>query len=138
MSEPVRHASPARFGLTEARSEEVLRGLGLWADRRPADGAEPVLAALSRSPDPDLALRGLERLRPVADWDALSAALHDDVQVRGRLLAVLGSSTALSDFLVVNPGRWRSLTGEVDVSLDLGADDVLRTEYRARLLLIAA
>ncbi|MGW6930381.1 bifunctional [glutamine synthetase] adenylyltransferase/[glutamine synthetase]-adenylyl-L-tyrosine phosphorylase [Lentzea sp. NPDC054927] len=138
MSEPVRHSSPARFGLTEPRSESVLRGLGLWADRRPADGAEPILSALSRCPDPDLALRGLERLQPAADWDALSAALREDVVVRGRLLAVLGSSTALSDFLVVNPDRWRSLTGEVDVSLELPDDGVLRTEYRAKLLLVAA
>ncbi|WP_439663492.1 bifunctional [glutamine synthetase] adenylyltransferase/[glutamine synthetase]-adenylyl-L-tyrosine phosphorylase [Lentzea sp. HUAS TT2] len=138
MSEPVRHASPARFGLTEPRSEEVLRGLGLWADRRPTEGSEAVLAALSRCPDPDLALRGLERLHAVADWDALSVALHKDVVVRGRLLAVLGSSTALSDFLVVNPDRWRSLTDDVDVSLELADGDVLRTEYRAKLLLVAA
>ncbi|MDX8052758.1 bifunctional [glutamine synthetase] adenylyltransferase/[glutamine synthetase]-adenylyl-L-tyrosine phosphorylase [Lentzea sp. BCCO 10_0798] len=138
MSEPVRHASPARFGLTEPRSEEVLRGLGLWADRRPTEGSEAVLSALSRCPDPDLALRGLERLQAVTDWDALSAALHKDVVVRGRLLSVLGSSTALSDFLVANPGRWRSLTDEVDVSLELADGDVLRTEYRAKLLLVAA
>lgn len=136
MSEPVRTGSPARFGLVEPRSEEVLRGLGLWADRRPADGSEPVLAALSRCPDPDLALRGLERLRDAADWPALSAAVHENVVVRGRLLAVLGSSTALSDFLVANPERWRSLTDEVDVSSL--PDGVLRTEYRAKLLLVAA
>jgi glutamate-ammonia-ligase adenylyltransferase len=138
MSESARAASPARFGLTEPRSEEVLRGLGLWADRRPVDGAEPVLAALSRSPDPDLALRGLERLRGVADWPELSVALHKDTVLRGRLLAVLGSSTALSDFLVAHPERWRSLTDEVDVSLDLPDGAVLRTEYRAKLLLVAA
>src|SRR5689334_1363027 len=138
MSELGRAASPARFGLTEPRSEEMLRGLGLWADRRPAEGSEPLLSALSRCPDPDLALRGLERLQAAADWDALSAALHKDEVVRGRLLAVLGSSTALSDFLVANPDRWRSLTDEVDVSLELADGDVLRTEYRAKLLLVAA
>ncbi len=136
MSEPVRAASPARFGLTGPRSEEVLRDLGLWADRRPVEGAEPVLAALSRCPDPDLALRGLERLHDVVDWPALSAALRTDVVVRGRLLAVLGSSTALSDFLVANPDRWRSLTDEIGVTLP--GEGVLRAEYRAKLLLIAA
>ncbi|TWP47915.1 bifunctional [glutamine synthetase] adenylyltransferase/[glutamine synthetase]-adenylyl-L-tyrosine phosphorylase [Lentzea tibetensis] len=138
MSEPVRAASPARFGLTEPRSEEMLHATGWWADRRPADGSEHLLAALSRSPDPDLALRGIDRLREaVGDaWPELSAALHEDVVLRGRLLAVLGSSTALSDFLVKNNDHWRELTASFDFG-SLGSGD-LRTAYRAQLCLIAA
>ena len=87
-----------------------------------------MLAALSRSPDPDLALRGLDRLREAVGDRGRScpAALHEDVVLRGRLLAVLGSSTALSDFLVANPDRWRGARPyaafDVDVACELPAE----------------
>lgn len=66
---------------------------------------EPVLSALSRSPDPDLALRTLDRLRTGDDpiWTALDDLLVSDAGLRGRLLAVAGSSSALADFLVSRP-----------------------------------
>ncbi|MCS7484463.1 bifunctional [glutamine synthetase] adenylyltransferase/[glutamine synthetase]-adenylyl-L-tyrosine phosphorylase [Umezawaea endophytica] len=156
MSDPSRtSASPARFGLTGPRSEEHLRATGWWSDGRPTEGAEPVLLALSRSPDPDLALRGVDRVREALGdgWSELTGALRADPVLRARLLAVLGSSTALADFLVADAGRWRLLAGTesvdverftptlVDAVADLRDQEAIRTlrqEYRALLCLVAA
>ncbi|MFD0206808.1 MULTISPECIES: bifunctional [glutamine synthetase] adenylyltransferase/[glutamine synthetase]-adenylyl-L-tyrosine phosphorylase [Saccharothrix] len=156
MTDPARlPTSPARFGLTESRSGEHLHAAGWWEGRRPSEGNEPVLVALSRSPDPDLALRGVDRLRVALGerWTELDQALRDDEALRGRLLAVLGSSTALSDFLVANPDRWRGLADAEPVDAEsfaptlvaaveglTGTDAVraLRVEYRALLCRIAA
>ena len=166
MSEALRSTSPARYGLTEARAEELLTAAGWWARGRATDAGEAVLTALSRSPDPDLALRGLDRLREAlgARWSELAEAVHGDAGLRGRLLAVLGSSTALADFLVANPDRWtelaEDLTGSAAFTATLlravGADPdapagraratergpasvrVLRAAYRDLLLRIAA
>ena len=68
--------------------------------------------ALARSPDPDLALRALDRLAGAnaREWTACDAALRGDVVLRGRLFALLGGSTALGDHLVSHPDRWRRLT----------------------------
>jgi [glutamine synthetase] adenylyltransferase / [glutamine synthetase]-adenylyl-L-tyrosine phosphorylase len=98
--------SPARFGLTDPRAGAELDRLGLW-------GEEPLLAALSRAPDPDLALRALGRLHDAAGqgWAELLGALTTEVELRGRLVAVLGSSTALGDHLVADATRWRRLRG---------------------------
>ncbi|MQA15878.1 MAG: bifunctional [glutamine synthetase] adenylyltransferase/[glutamine synthetase]-adenylyl-L-tyrosine phosphorylase [Pseudonocardiaceae bacterium] len=105
--------SIARLGLTDDTSGDVLARLGWWRDEQPRDDAIDALWALSRSPDPDLALRTLGRLAdaPGADWDELDAALCRDSGLRGRLLGVLGSSTALGDHLAAEPGRWRRLAG---------------------------
>ena len=54
--------SLARLGLTESWAEATLDELGWWVGDEPADGAEEVMWALARSPDPDLALRAVERL----------------------------------------------------------------------------
>jgi len=80
--------------------------------------------ALARSPDPDLTLRAMERLADAAGphWAEIDAALRTDVDLRGRLLALLGSSTALGDHLVSHPDRWRRLTGEHAVAADLPPD----------------
>ncbi|MFT7841176.1 bifunctional [glutamine synthetase] adenylyltransferase/[glutamine synthetase]-adenylyl-L-tyrosine phosphorylase [Saccharothrix sp. BKS2] len=156
MTDPARTpTSPARFGLTEERSGEHLRAAGWWEGRGPADGYEPVLVALSRSPDPDLALRGAERLRAALGdrWSDLDAALRDNEALRGRLLAVLGSSTALADFLVANPERWAdladpepvdaaafapALVGAVEGLTGGEAVRALRSAYRALLCRVAA
>ncbi len=156
MTDPARlPTSPARFGLTGARSGEHLRAAGWWEGRRPSEGNEPILVALSRSPDPDLALLGVDRLRTALGdrWPELDQALRDSEALRGRLLAVLGSSTALSDFLVANPDRWHGLVDDELVDAEsfapalvaavdglTGADAVrvLRVEYRALLCRIAA
>ena len=104
----------SRLGLTDARAEAVAEKLGWWSGDGPADDtAAPVMWALARSPDPDLALRAVERLAEAApDWPELDAALRADEVLRGRLLALLGASTALADHLVANPDRWRRLTAD--------------------------
>ncbi|OLR90215.1 bifunctional [glutamine synthetase] adenylyltransferase/[glutamine synthetase]-adenylyl-L-tyrosine phosphorylase [Actinokineospora bangkokensis] len=105
--------STARFGLTDPRAEAELRAAGLWDDRGPVAEHEPILSALSRSPDPDLALRGLARLREADEpgWPELRAALVADRRLRGRLAAVLGGSSPLGDFLAARPEEWRRLHG---------------------------
>ncbi|MBP2320583.1 glutamate-ammonia-ligase adenylyltransferase [Kibdelosporangium banguiense] len=140
--------STARFGLTDDRADAALRAAGWWDDGGPVKGAEPMLTALSRSPDPDLALRGMDRLRESAGagWPRLDDALRGDRALRGRLIAVLGASTAFADFLVANPDSCHALSD--GSSLDLisavegltGPEAVraLRSAYRAQLLEIAA
>ncbi|MDN5929737.1 MAG: bifunctional [glutamine synthetase] adenylyltransferase/[glutamine synthetase]-adenylyl-L-tyrosine phosphorylase [Pseudonocardia sp.] len=106
--------SLARLGLTEPWAERTLVELGWWSGDRPVAGAEPVMWALARSPDPDLALRSAERLAAeLADLPAFQAALRADAALRGRLFALLGSSTALGDHLITHPDRWHRLTGDV-------------------------
>ncbi|MDT7551843.1 MAG: [glutamine synthetase] adenylyltransferase / [glutamine synthetase]-adenylyl-L-tyrosine, partial [Pseudonocardiales bacterium] len=103
-------ASLARLGLTEPWAEATLTELGWWAGDRPAAGAENVMWALARSPDPDLALRAVERLvAAVSDRREFDAAIRTEAGLRGRLLALLGSSTILADHLAVNPDRWHRL-----------------------------
>jgi glutamate-ammonia-ligase adenylyltransferase len=107
-----------------------------------------MLTALSRSPDPDLALRGIDRLRESTgqSWACLDNALRVNATLRGRLIAVLGASTALADFLVANPDGWRQLNAAdspdpisaVQGLTGTEAVMALRTAYRARLLEIAA
>jgi glutamate-ammonia-ligase adenylyltransferase len=110
--------SVSRFGLTDERAEQALRDAGWWTDGGPTESGAPVLLALSRSADTDLALRGLDRIREgdPEGWPALAAALAVDRGLRGRLIGVLGTSTALSDYLVATPAAWHRLT-----SLDLAA-----------------
>ena len=160
--------SLARLGLTAPRAESTLTELGWWSGDGPADGADVVMWALARSPDPELALRVVERLyEAVDDRPALDAALRADAGLRGRLLAVLGSSTALGDHLVAHPDRWHRLSADPDPTgygerllRAVGADPdapppgtpqggraeltgpaavtALRTAYRDELLVLAA
>jgi [glutamine synthetase] adenylyltransferase / [glutamine synthetase]-adenylyl-L-tyrosine phosphorylase len=115
-------------------------GLGLWlpATQQPADeGAARLLTAMSRAADPDLALRQLHRLveaerragRTTAAGatreggrmnneggvppSPLLAALREDAVLRERVIAVLGTSSALGDHLVANPDQWRALADGV-------------------------
>jgi glutamate-ammonia-ligase adenylyltransferase len=151
MTDPRSSSSPARFGLTDPRAEEILYAGGWWRGG-PVEGAELVLGALSRSPDPDLALQSLGRLRDAVggQWSAVAEALNTDGGFRGRLISVLGSSTALGDFLIANPTEWRRLTSEVAPDPDYTAQLLraveegpgelrqLRRAYRGLLLDIAA
>ncbi len=153
--------SLARLGLTEPWAEATLTELGWWAGDKPAAGAEAIMWALARSPDPDLALRSAERLLHAApDRTDLDAALRADQVLRGRLLALLGSSTSLVDHLVTHPDRWQRLTASApppgegaqeallrsvgarpDGSATLTGDDAitaLRTAYRDEVLVLAA
>ncbi|MGI5132682.1 bifunctional [glutamine synthetase] adenylyltransferase/[glutamine synthetase]-adenylyl-L-tyrosine phosphorylase [Pseudonocardia sp. CA-107938] len=107
-------ASLTLLGLTESWAEATLTGLGWWGEEGPVEGAEPIMWALARSPDPNAALRGVERLiAAVSDPAALDGALRSDPRLRGRLTALLGSSTALTDHLVTHPDRWHRLAGDV-------------------------
>ncbi|SDH14543.1 bifunctional [glutamine synthetase] adenylyltransferase/[glutamine synthetase]-adenylyl-L-tyrosine phosphorylase [Pseudonocardia oroxyli] len=107
--------SLARLGLTEPWAEGTLRDLGWWDGDRPVQGAEEIMWALARAPDPDLALRQVERLaHAAADWKRIEAELHTDVGLRGRLFALLGASTALGDHLIAHPDRWPLLADTAD------------------------
>ncbi|HEY2207227.1 MAG TPA: bifunctional [glutamine synthetase] adenylyltransferase/[glutamine synthetase]-adenylyl-L-tyrosine phosphorylase [Pseudonocardia sp.] len=114
MTERRTGTSLIRLGLTEPWAEDSLIALGWWADGRPVRAAEPVMWALARSPDPNLALRAVERLAEAAgpEWSALDTALREDIGLRGRLLALLGGSTVLGDHLVTHPERWRTLRSD--------------------------
>ncbi|MFV2196119.1 bifunctional [glutamine synthetase] adenylyltransferase/[glutamine synthetase]-adenylyl-L-tyrosine phosphorylase [Nocardiopsis sp. LOL_012] len=71
-----------------------------------------VISALAEAPDPDQALLGLIRvLEAGGDAGEVLAALREDADLRTRLCAVLGTSTALTDHLVRHPGDWRELRG---------------------------
>ena len=101
----------ARWGFTDHGATDTVTKLGWWHDGQIRPEAEDTVRALSRAPDPNLALRTLARLANAAgaEWTELNAALDQDVGLRGRLLGVLGSSTALGDHLVARPQRWHGL-----------------------------
>src|SRR5436309_1846845 len=104
MNDP-RRAAPGRFGLTDQRAEQELTASGWWGPAGRTEGSEPVLGALSRTPDPNLALHALARLRTAdnREWPEIAARLLDDPVFRARLIAVLGTSDALGDYLMANP-----------------------------------
>ncbi|TDV35413.1 bifunctional [glutamine synthetase] adenylyltransferase/[glutamine synthetase]-adenylyl-L-tyrosine phosphorylase [Actinophytocola oryzae] len=154
MPDPVRsHVSIARYGLTDDRAREFLQAAGWWGADAPVSEFEPTLVALSRAPDPDLALRAVDRMRTTddANWSGLNQALATDRGLRARLLSVLGASSALGDFVVARGGEWRRLltdrqTEPVDYpdrllaavqDSDQPVRD-LRAAYRGLLLEIAA
>jgi [glutamine synthetase] adenylyltransferase / [glutamine synthetase]-adenylyl-L-tyrosine phosphorylase len=96
----------ASLGFADAgRAQRVITG-ELALDIRGADGE--LIEALAAAADPDAALAGLARLAPGAD---LLAALRADADFRGRLIAVLGASAALSDYLSRHRADWRVLAG---------------------------
>ncbi len=172
----------ARLGFQRpARAEQLLADPALAGLVDPLDLLldEGLLPAVGETPDPDLALlalvRLMESLRAVnrrdpddpsvaaADVAHLLQAVRVGGPVRDRLLAVLGSSTALGDHLVRHPEHWTVLADErpVDaaalrhellagVGADPSADvpraevggrvgyDRLRLAYRRRLLALAA
>ena len=88
-------------------SDRTLQGMALLGDH-----AEPLVALLGRTSDPDLALTGLLRLVEAVGVarDDLLAEVVDDEGTAMRLLSVLGASQALTDHLVRHPDQWRELT----------------------------
>ncbi|MBA2473477.1 MAG: bifunctional [glutamine synthetase] adenylyltransferase/[glutamine synthetase]-adenylyl-L-tyrosine phosphorylase [Pseudonocardiales bacterium] len=110
--------SLARLGITDGGAAETLTQLGWWHNGQVRRDAEDTLWALSRAPDPNLALRSLARLgHAIGDgWVELDGLMRRDRGVRGRLLGVLGSSTALGDHLVANPQRWHALASPEVIS----------------------
>ncbi|HEY3693407.1 MAG TPA: bifunctional [glutamine synthetase] adenylyltransferase/[glutamine synthetase]-adenylyl-L-tyrosine phosphorylase [Pseudonocardiaceae bacterium] len=103
--------SLARLGITDGGAAETLTRLGWWRNGQVRRDAEDTLWALSRAPDPNLALRTLARVgHAIGDgWVELDRLMRRDPGVRGRLIGVLGSSTALGDHLVANPQGWHGL-----------------------------
>jgi glutamate-ammonia-ligase adenylyltransferase len=94
--------------------------LGLWdlETNEPADPeAAPVVSALARAGDPDLAVLTLARLVEALDREDpggelaahLLARLRGSANLRGQLLAVLGASAGLDDHLVAHPEDWTVL-----------------------------
>lgn len=109
-----------RLGLLEPTAADSLRELA-W------DNVEsiPLLWALSRAPDADLALLTLVRLRERLGpgWDELDEALRTEISVRGRLFALIGSSSAFADHLVAEPDTWKLLRRtELPTPAELVAD----------------
>ncbi|HEY0934919.1 MAG TPA: bifunctional [glutamine synthetase] adenylyltransferase/[glutamine synthetase]-adenylyl-L-tyrosine phosphorylase [Trebonia sp.] len=94
----------ARTGFTDVpRAERELAALAITGPDH------PVLAALGRAADPDLALAGLAQ---VAERDSgLIRALGGDHTFRTRLTAALGVSKALADHLVRHPEDTALLRG---------------------------
>jgi [glutamine synthetase] adenylyltransferase / [glutamine synthetase]-adenylyl-L-tyrosine phosphorylase len=123
--------SVGRLGLIDARASANLAQLG-WNTEARVD----LLWSLSRAPDADAALCAMVRLAEAlgAGWDELNAALLTDRGLRGRLLAVLGSSLALGDHLVSHPQSWRLLQGR-DGTVRLPSADQL---HRALTKCVAA
>ncbi|HWS37009.1 MAG TPA: bifunctional [glutamine synthetase] adenylyltransferase/[glutamine synthetase]-adenylyl-L-tyrosine phosphorylase [Actinoplanes sp.] len=151
----------ARYGFADngARATDLLGpgGLRLWDPQAqtPVDEhAAGLLDGLSRTADPNLALRQLHRIVESAGRGdetkaaELLAGLAADLGLRRRFLAVLGASSALGDHLVANPEDWRSLaTGRTGLPPEAegGLADferltvpALRKAYRISLLRIAA
>jgi len=75
---------------------------------RLGDGAEPLVALLAGTADPDQALAGLVRLAERSE-SGLVSQLAEDEGTAMRLLSVLGASQALTDHLCRHPEQWREL-----------------------------
>ncbi|MEI4278585.1 bifunctional [glutamine synthetase] adenylyltransferase/[glutamine synthetase]-adenylyl-L-tyrosine phosphorylase [Klenkia terrae] len=115
-----------RFGFEDGEQAARLLSspqLGLWdlGRNEPADPeAAPVVSALARAGDPDLALFTLSRLVEALDREDpggelaahLLARLRGSATLRARLLAVLGASAGLDDHLVAHPEDWTVLDSE--------------------------
>ncbi len=113
MSRPASR-TPARFGLPDTqRIRADLGVVGLLGPAGLLPDSESILIALSRAGKPELAAHGLARLLEAAeDSSDLLDALRTHPRFRGRLIALLGASTVLSEHLAAWPQDWRSLLPE--------------------------
>ncbi|MTD16664.1 bifunctional [glutamine synthetase] adenylyltransferase/[glutamine synthetase]-adenylyl-L-tyrosine phosphorylase [Nakamurella sp. YIM 132087] len=112
----------ARYGLPDTdRVLLDLQALGLLtAGRDVTPAAAEVLASVSRTGRPELAVGALARLAESAtDRTELLEAVATLPRFRGRLLGVLGGSTGLGDHLVAEPGDWHLLLEEATPGEDL-------------------
>ncbi|MGA9872648.1 MAG: bifunctional [glutamine synthetase] adenylyltransferase/[glutamine synthetase]-adenylyl-L-tyrosine phosphorylase [Rhodococcus sp. (in: high G+C Gram-positive bacteria)] len=96
----------ARLGLVESTAPADLQKLG-WVGEKSLE----LLWSLSRAANADLALRTVVRLQEsLGDAFAeLDAALRSDKGLRGRLLGLVGASSALADHLVSDAQSWQLL-----------------------------
>jgi glutamate-ammonia-ligase adenylyltransferase len=132
----------ARAGFTDPdRAEQLLAGPALTGLLDPCDDhfGDGLVAALSRTADPDQALLSLVRIferLELLDPDAdpadpgpapgaarLRAVVRCAGAERDRLLAVLGASAALGDFLVRHPDQWIALADREDTVPSFEAED---------------
>ncbi|WP_278234720.1 bifunctional [glutamine synthetase] adenylyltransferase/[glutamine synthetase]-adenylyl-L-tyrosine phosphorylase [Isoptericola sp. AK164] len=129
--------------LLRAGFADLTRSATLWDDaelqrRLPADdgGGDAVLQALGVTADPDMALLQLVRLAavPAAERTVERLLAADtrsaDGVARGRLLAVLGASSALGDEIVRRPALLDVL-GDGDGGLGVDPADVRAELLRA-------
>lgn len=125
---------------------------------RALEGDVGWLRLLEATADPDLALRGLNRLDEKAP--EVLAPFAVDAEASGRLAVVMGGSQALNHHLVAHPADAAVLLavprrvpgeqiraqvlqtigaeGDIPVAADAGAADALRLANRAHLVRIAA
>ncbi|GAB2460438.1 bifunctional glutamine-synthetase adenylyltransferase/deadenyltransferase [Jatrophihabitans fulvus] len=90
--------------------------------------AGAVVAALSRTADPDAAVGALARMLGAPGADGLQQALELRPELRARLLGLLGVSDEIAHHLGDHAGHWRVL---LDDPKDPAADvDPLRTAQR--------
>ncbi len=108
-----------------ARAAELLcaEPLSWWDAERngpTSDRAAIVLAALSRTPDPDAALEALAEITATPGGRGLREALELLPELRARLLSLLGVSVELATHLRRNTDDWRVLLD--DFALDQVAE----------------
>ncbi len=116
MSRPASR-SMLRYGLSsEPRVQANLAAIGLLDEQGVQPGSEGLLAALSRAGRPELALHGLAKLSENPQWPEIVQQLRINSRFRGRLVAVLGASTALSDHVTSRPDDWKLLLPESEGS----------------------
>lgn len=99
---PATVPSPASLGLSRSHAAQDLEQLG-WNNPESVD----LLWTLAAVGDPDLALNNLVRIYEQAP--ELDAEIRSNEQVRVRLLALLGASTAFGDHLAAHPELWEEL-----------------------------
>ncbi|SDJ12734.1 glutamate-ammonia-ligase adenylyltransferase [Frankineae bacterium MT45] len=104
------------FAAADVFTGDVLRLWDIATNTPSSSEAAAIVAAVGRSADPDGCAAALAALFEAMDAQLeatadLRAALETDVRFRTRLIALLGSSIALGDHLVANPGHWTALLG---------------------------
>jgi len=118
LSEPRAHELLEGFGFRDPRSaDRNLRAIADHSAVRETLGrmAEPLLASLSRAPDPDAALVGLSRyLGARPDRVALLRHLADDRGELSLLVEILGTAPSLSETLIRHPDYFDWLASRID------------------------
>lgn len=147
----------ARLGYADTAAAEAV--LLPWAESLAAEALPAIVDTIGHTPDPDLALAGLDRLRE-SDASVWRALLGDAAWLQ-RVAAVFGASSGLHPFLVGHPtcvealatppARVEAATLRARLLEAVGADpaaaepvadqaagDRLRVAYRGEVVRIAA
>lgn len=99
---PATVPSPATLGLTRANAAADLEELG-WNNSQSVE----LLWTLAAAGNPNLALNNLIRIYELAP--DLDDHVRENEELRVRLVALLGGSTAFGDHLAANPHLWKEL-----------------------------